>query len=487
VTTSPRTYLNHIGGEWLPAADGATTRDVNPARTDDVVAVFPSAGPQDAGRAAAAAARAFPAWARTPMPKRGEILLKAAQLLEARVDEVAEALTREEGKTLAESKGETLRGVSLLRYYAGEAMQPTGDVYPSASASTFLYAERVPLGPVALITPWNFPVAIPAWKVAPALAFGNTVVLKPAELTPVTAWHLVDVLEKAGLPPGVLNLVVGRGSQVGHALVTDPRIKAISFTGSNDVGTRLAVQAAQRGAKFQLEMGGKNPVVVLSDADVDKATEMTIAGAMLSTGQKCTATSRVIVEKDVLDRFRDALAARAAALKVGDGMKPETYMGPLVSAEAQKSVLGYIEAGKAEGARLVTGGTRLHGGEYDRGFFVAPTVFDRVGPDMRIAQEEIFGPVVAIIEAKDFDDAVRLANHTRFGLSASIVTRDLGLALRFVREIEAGIVHVNSQTAGAEPQVPFGGFKGSSSGTREQGKAAREFFTQIKTVYMDPL
>ena len=252
------------------------------------------------------------------------------------------------------------------------------------------------------------------------------------------------------------------------------------------MGTRLAVQAAQRGAKFQLEMGGKNPVVVLDDADVDKAVELTIAGAMLSTGQKCTATSRVIVEKRIGDRFREALAAKASSLKVGDGMKPDTYMGPLVSADAEKTVMGYVEAGKAEGARLLTGGTKLRGDEYDRGYFVAPTVFDRVGPDMRIAQEEIFGPVVAIIEAKDFDDAVRLANHTRFGLSASIVTRDLGLAMRFVREIEAGIVHVNSQTAGAEPQVPFGGFKGSSSGSREQGKAARDFFTQIKTVYMDP-
>jgi len=486
VTTSARTYLNRIGGEWLAASDGATTRDINPARTDEVVAVFPSAGPKDAERAAEAAARAFPGWSRTPMPRRGEILLKAAQLLEARLDEVAEALTREEGKTLAESKGETARGVSLLRYFAGEAMQPTGEVYPSSAAATFLYAERVPLGPVALITPWNFPVAIPTWKVAPCLAFGNTVVLKPAELTPVTAWHLMDVLDKAGLPPGVLNLVVGRGSQVGPALVADPRIKAISFTGSNDVGTRLAVQAAQRGAKFQLEMGGKNPVIVLDDADVDKAVELTIAGAMLSTGQKCTATSRVIVEKQIGGRFREALAAKASTLKVGDGMKPDTYMGPLVSADAEKTVLGYVEAGKAEGARLLTGGTKLRGDEYDRGYFVAPTVFDRVGSDMRIAQEEIFGPVVAIIEAKDFDDAVRLANDTKFGLSASIVTRDLGLAMRFVREIEAGIVHVNSQTAGAEPQVPFGGFKGSSSGSREQGKAARDFFTQIKTVYMDP-
>jgi alpha-ketoglutaric semialdehyde dehydrogenase len=481
-----REYLNLIDGKWTPATAGTTNPDRNPARKDDVVAVFPSGGGEDATRAAEAAARAFPGWARTPMPKRSDILLKAAALLEQRLDEVAEALTREEGKTLAESKGETARGVSLLRYYAGEALQPTGDVYGSASPATLLYAERVPLGPVALITPWNFPVAIPTWKVAPALAFGNTVVLKPAELTPLTAWHLTDVLDKAGLPPGVLNLVVGRGSQVGPALAESPHIKAISFTGSNAVGSSLAAKCVERGIKFQLEMGGKNPVIVLSDADLDKAVELTIAGAMLSTGQKCTATSRVIVHRDVLAGFRDRLVARASALKVGDGMKAETFMGPLVSADAEKTVLDYIEVGKREGARLLTGGTKLKGGEFDGGFFVAPTVFDGVRPEMRIAQEEIFGPVVAVLEARDFDQAIALANDTRFGLSASVVTRDLGLALRFVREIEVGIVHVNSQTAGAEPQVPFGGFKGSSSGSREQGKAAREFFTQTKTVYLDP-
>ena len=481
-----RAYLNYIGGDWVAATGGATNPDVNPARTDEVVAVFPSAGRDDAGRAAEAAARAYPAWARTPMPKRGDILLKAAALLEQRLDEVADALTREEGKTLAESKGEVARGVSLFRYYAGEALQPTGDVYPSASPTTLLYAERVPIGVVGLITPWNFPVAIPTWKIAPALAFGNTVVFKPAELTPLTAWHLADVLEKAGLPPGVLNLVVGKGSQVGQALVESPHVKAISFTGSNTVGTRLAGQCVERGIKFQLEMGGKNPVVVLPDADLDKAVELTIAGAMLSAGQKCTATSRVIVHRDVVGGFRDRLVARAKALKVGDGLKADTYMGPLVSADAEKTVLEYIDVGKKEGARLVAGGGKLKGAEFERGFFVEPTVFDGVRPDMRIAQEEIFGPVVGVIEAGDYEEAVALANQTRFGLSASVVTRDLGLALRFIREIEAGIVHVNSQTAGAEPQVPFGGFKHSSSGSREQGKAARDFFTQIKTVYLDP-
>ncbi len=482
-----RAFLNYIDGEWVAASDGATTPDVNPANIGEVLGDFPLSGRADATRAVEAAAKAFPMWAKTPMPKRGDFLHRAAGLFEARADEIAEALTREEGKTLAESQGEAARGVSILRYFAGECMQPTGEVYPSASAGTFLYAERVPLGVVALITPWNFPVAIPAWKVAPALAYGNTVVFKPAELTPLTAWHLVDVLEKAGLPPGVLNLVIGRGGQAGQELVENSLVKAISFTGSNEVGSRIAAQATARGAKAQLAMGGKNPVVALADADVGKAVELTIAGAMLSTGQKCTATSRVIVQSEVANEFRERLAARAQTLKVGDGMEPDTYMGPLVSAEAEKSVLNYIEIGKAEGARLLTGGQKLRGGEYERGYFIAPTVFDRVTPDMRIAQEEIFGPVVSLIEARDFDEAVRLANHTRFGLSASVFTRDLNLALRFVREIEAGVVHVNSQTAGAEPQAPFGGFKNSSSGSREQGKAAREFFAQIKTVYLDPL
>ena len=482
-----QTYQNYIDGQWVAAQDNATTTDTNPADTDDVVGVFALAGRADAVKAVEAASRASSQWARTPLPKRGEILSRAANLWETRADEIAAALTREEGKTLGESKGEVLRGASILRYYAGETTQPTGEIFGSASPTTFLYAERVPLGVVALITPWNFPVAIPVWKVAPALAFGNTVVFKPAELTPLTAWHLVDVLDKAGLPPGVLNLVVGRGSEAGQALVENPHVKAISFTGSNEVGARIAAQATARGAKVQLEMGGKNPVVVLADADLKQAVEITVAGAMLSTGQKCTATSRVIVQREVLNEFRDRLKVRVDSLRVGSGLLPETYMGPLVSASAETSVLDYIEAGKIGGARLIAGGQKLRGAEYDRGYFVAPTVFDQVTPDMRIAQEEIFGPVLAVMEAKDFDEAIRLANHTKFGLSASVVTRDLNLALRFVREIEAGIVHVNSQTAGAEPHVPFGGFKGSSSGSREQGKAAREFFTQIKTVYMDPL
>lgn len=481
------TYQNYIDGQWVDASNGAVTHDTNPANTREELGTFPSATREDAHRAIDAAARAFPGWARMPMPKRGEVLYRAANWLDARLDEAGGALTREEGKTFAEGKAEVARGVSILRYFAGECFQPTGEVYPSAGASTLLYAERVPLGVVGLITPWNFPAAIPAWKMAPALAYGNAVVFKPAEMTPLTAWYLVRALEEGGLPPGVLNLVVGRGSLAGQEMVENPTLKAISFTGSNQVGTRLAADVARRGGKTQLELGGKNPIVILQDADLDRAVELTVQGAMLSTGQKCTATSRAIVVRDVADAYREALAARVRSLKVGDGMKPDVYLGPLVSADAEKTVLEYIEIGKQEGARLLAGGEKLRGDEYDHGFFVAPTVFDDVRPEMRIAQEEIFGPVVGVIEARDVSDAVALANHTRFGLSASVVTRDLNLALRFVRDIEAGVVHVNSMTAGAEPQVPFGGFKESSSGTREQGKAAREFFTQWKTVYVDPL
>lgn len=480
-------YQNYIDGQWTDASDRARTSNLNPANTREDLGTFPSATRADAARAIDAAQRAFPSWARTPMPQRGEILTRAADWMHARRDEIGAALTREEGKTFAEARGEVARGVSILRYYAGECLQPTGEVYPSAGAATFLFAERVPLGVVGLITPWNFPCAIPTWKMAPALAYGNTVVFKPAEITPLTAWHLVSAFEQAGLPPGVLNLVVGRGSQAGQELVENGQVKAISFTGSNQVGTRLAATVAQRGGKAQLELGGKNPIIILNDADIARAVELTVQGAMLSTGQKCTATSRAIVTREVANDYRDALAARVKQLRVGDGMQSDVYMGPLVSADAEKTVLEYIALGKNEGARLVTGGEKLRGGEFENGFFVAPTIFDNVTPDMRIAQEEIFGPVVSVLQARDIDDAIALANHTRFGLSASVVTRDLNLALRLIREIEAGVIHINSMTAGAEPHVPFGGTKASSSGLREQGKAAREFFTEWKTVYVDPL
>ncbi len=483
--TAVREYANFIAGEWVRPRSGEFAPNINPAHRHQVLGLFPRSSAEDVEAAIEAAARAFPSWSRLTMQARGAILHRAADLLEKRLEEVATALTQEEGKTLAEARGETARGVAILRYFAGEASQPLGEVYPSASANTFLYTTRVPLGVVGLITPWNFPVAIPLWKLAPALVYGNTVVLKPAELTPLTCWLLVDILREAGLPPGVVNVVFGRGSVIGDVLVRDPRVAGISFTGSNAVGRRIYDEATGRGAKCQCEMGGKNPMIVLPDADLDFAVELTLSGAMRSGGQKCTATSRAIVVGDILDAFTEKLVRRAQEIKVGDGMDPATYMGPLVSESQRQQVLEYIQIGRAEGAELLCGGQALTEGEYADGFYVQPTVFGNLKPHMRIAREEIFGPVVGIMHARDLDEAIALANDVPFGLSASICTRDLGAAMLFAERIEAGIVHINSETAGAEPHVPFGGVKESSSHSREQGKAAREFFTHVKTVYLD--
>jgi aldehyde dehydrogenase (NAD+) len=415
------------------------------------------------------------------MIERGNILYRAADLLAARADEIGRDLTLEEGKTLSEAVGETARAAAILRYFAGEARQEIGEVYAAADPNTMLYTRREPLGVVGVITPWNFPIAIPAWKIAPALLYGNTVVWKPADLTPLTAAHFAQALVEAGLPKGVLNVVFGRGSVLGPALVADSKVRGVSFTGSNAVGRSIAIACATRGAKHQLEMGGKNAVVVLADADLELAVEMTVRGAMRSAGQKCTATSRVIVEKPLVESFSELLKDRCRQLVVGDPLDPNTYMGPLASQEQQRTVLEYMDIGKKEGARLLTGGETPN----PDGYFVTPTVFTNVDPDSRLATEEIFGPVVSIIPANDLGDAVALVNRSRFGLSTSVFTRDIGKAMRYIEEVECGIVHVNSETAGAEPHVPFGGMKESSSNSREQGKSAREFFTQVKTVYLD--
>jgi aldehyde dehydrogenase (NAD+) len=484
-TTQAETHRNYIAGEWRPAASGATMANRNPADRDEVVGHFASSGTEDVEAAIAAAEEAFRTWRLSSPITRATILHKAANILETRIPEVGRELTREEGKTLKEGIGETTRAVQILRYYAGEAQQPSGEHYPSANPLTLLYTTREPLGVTAIITPWNFPIAIPAWKIAPALAFGNTVVFKPASLTPLTAVRFVEALAEAGLPPGVLNLVTGPASQIGDALVRDPRVVAISFTGSNETGSQLRRLAAERGAKLQLELGGKNPAIVLADADLDHALAQVINGAMMSTGQKCTATSRAIVDRRIADHFTDMLAARIGGLRVGNPLETETQIGPLIDEGAAERVAGEVSAAKKAGTALLVGGDRL-GGDLERGAFVAPALFAGVTPDSRLAQEELFGPVLGVIPVDSLDEAMAVANQVRFGLSASIFTRDLGKALAFAREIEAGVVHVNSETAGAEPQVPFGGMKGSSSYSREQGKAAREFFTQTKTVYIDP-
>jgi aldehyde dehydrogenase (NAD+) len=479
------TYQNLIDGQWVPSSSGRTFTNTNPADQRDALGVFPLSAAADAQRAIAAAEAALPAWRSMSPLARGGILLKAAALLESRLEDAARDLTLEEGKTIGEARGETMRAVAILRYFAGQTSEPLGETYPSANPATFLYTTRVPLGVVGLITPWNFPIAIPTWKAAPALAFGNTVVMKPAQLTPRTAQHLAECLHQAGLPAGVFNLVHGGGREVGNSLVDDARVTGLSFTGSNEVGRQIGQTVQARGGRVALEMGGKNPMVVLEDADLDQAVELTVMGAFRSTGQKCTATSRAIVLRSVLDEFTTKVLRRARAIKVGPGIEPDTWMGPLVSAAQHKTVLEYIEIGKREGAELLLGGGSLDGDGYAHGYYVEPTIFANLRPDMRIAQEEIFGPVLGIMAASDRDEALRLANGVQFGLSASICTRDVRGALEFINAIEAGIVHVNGETAGAEPQVPFGGMKASGTYMREQGKAAREFYTQLKTVYLD--
>jgi len=481
-----KTYLNYINGEWVKPGTERYFPDTNPADTSDVIAQFPDSGVEEMDAAVKAARAALPAWRALTGAQRGAFLYKAANILERRLDEVAAALTREEGKMLFESKGETNRGVVILRYYAGEGMHGIGDVLPSAmNAKTLVLTTRVPVGVAGLITPWNFPVAIPLWKAAPALVYGNTVVLKPAALAPLVASLIAECFAEAGLPPGVFNLVHGQGRKVGQALVDHPFVNAISFTGSCEVGKRIGQSCSARGAKYQLEMGGKNPIICLEDADLNQAVDLTISGAMRSAGHKCTATSRAIVVDSVYEEFSRRLVEKVKALKIGPGTDPDAYFGPVVSEGQMLSILEYIARGKTEGAKLLCGGERLKGGICDKGYYVAPTVFGEVHPKMTIAQEEIFGPVLAIIRVKDFDEAIQVGNDVQFGLSASLFTRNLNRALDYVQQIEAGLIRVNGETAGVEPQAPFGGMKGSSSYSREQGQAAKEFFTQVKTVYLD--
>ncbi|MCZ7590411.1 MAG: aldehyde dehydrogenase family protein [Gaiella sp.] len=451
---------------------------------EDVVALVHLADESIASRAVDAASSAFPMWSRMAAPARGEILRRAGDLLDTRADAIGHDLAREEGKTLGEGVGETRRAAAIFRYYAAQTLEPDGETYPSASPRTFLFARREPVGVVTAITPWNFPIAIPAWKLAPALAYGNTVVWKPAELVPLTSVRLLEALLDAGVPEGVLNLVVGRGSVVGDTLVTHPSVDAISFTGSNSVGRAIQLKATERGKKVQLELGGKNPAVVLADADLELAAEHVARGAFLSAGQKCTATSRVIIDQAVFEPFAERLAQRAVEWPLGDALDPTTKVGPLASDQQLQTVLGYLETARTERASIVAGGDRND--DLGSGYFVRPTVLTDVDPTSTIVREEIFGPVAALLAADSYEDAVEIANDTPFGLSASVFTNDLDSALRFARDIRAGVVKVNQESAGLEYHVPFGGTKGSSSGSREQGKAAREFYTEWKTIYIDP-
>jgi acyl-CoA reductase-like NAD-dependent aldehyde dehydrogenase len=473
-------YKLYIGGAWRES--GATFENRNPAEPSDLVGRFAAGTAHDVDEAFAAAREGAVAWQQTNPARRAEILFDAAELLRRQCDAIGEELTREEGKTLAEGRGEAARAAAILRFFAGECAQSSGEVYSSADDSTFLYSIREPLGIVGVITPWNFPIAIPAWKIAPALAFGNAVVWKPSELTPLCAVRLVEALHDAGLPAGVLNLVTGMPDEVGEALTGHRNLDALTFTGSGAVGRAIQAKIAHRGVKVQLEMGGKNPIIVLPDANLEQAVTATVRGAMLSTGQKCSATSRAIVHPSIASRFVERVIAQAAALRVGNPLDPATDVGPVVSEAQRRKVETYFEVAHQEGHDVALGGEPMS--DPSGGHFVAPTVYVGVDPGSRIGREEIFGPVLAVTEADNAAEALRLANDTEYGLSASIFTHDLGAAMRFARDVQAGVVHINSETTGAEPHVPFGGMKQSSSHSREQGKAAREFFTDTKTVYV---
>lgn len=479
------TYRNFINGKWVESTSSKTARNINPANTDDVIGTVKQATREEARAAVEAAADAFPSWRSTPAPARGKIVARAARLMEEAKEELAQILTREEGKTISESRGELQRSINVAEFCAGESRRMNGETIFSELPSNFVYTVKQPLGVVACVTPWNFPVAIPTWKIAPALVAGNSVVFKPASLTPATAVRIVQIFEEAGIPPGVLNLVLGSGSEAGDEIIGHPAVKAVSFTGSNPVGIRMYEQVSRRGAKCQCEMGGKNPVIVLEDADMDLAVENTAQGAFGSTGQRCTATSRAVVVNQVADEFVERITKRAQSMRIGHGNDPNTEMGPAVDESQYQTVLDYINIGREDGATLTYGGERATGNGLDKGYFVQPTVFDRVTPDMRIAREEIFGPVLSVLRVKDFDEAMQVANDTEFGLSSSIFTNDAARIFRFVDEIETGMTHINSPTTGGEAHVPFGGIKGTGIGDREQGSTALDFYTELKVVYVD--
>jgi alpha-ketoglutaric semialdehyde dehydrogenase len=475
-------FANYINGEWIAA--GATFEDRNPANTDEVVGTFAKGSAADVAAAANAAAAAFPAWSTMSGPARGNILYKAADILDKTFDSVAAEMTREEGKTFPEAKGEVRRAINILRYFAGEGSRLPGMLVPSERDRVHMFALRKPIGVVGLITPWNFPSAIPAWKLAPALICGNTVVIKPASAAPLSAWRIVEALHQAGIPKGVVNFVAGSGGELGQALVNAAPLKAVSFTGSCEIGDWLHAAASKRRLRIQLEMGGKNPTIVLADADFPSAVENVVNAAFFSTGQKCTATSRAIVEDAIYDRFVAAVVERTRKLKVGDGMQSGIDIGPCVDQGQMETVLRYIEIGRKECGEPLCGGSRLTEGALAKGYFVEPTVFAGVTPQQTIAREEIFGPVLAIMRAKDFEDAMSIANAIPFGLSSSIQTTNLSRAFEYIYRAEAGLLTVNLPSAGVEYQLPFGGTKDSSFGPKEQGPAAMEFYSDYKTVYL---
>ena len=478
---TPETFGNYINGEWVT---GPTFENRNPANTDEIVGLFVKATAADVQRAAEAADSAFAAWSSLPGPARGNYLYKVADILDRKFDSVAADMTREEGKTLPEAKGEVRRSINIFRYFAGEGSRFDGMLVPSERDRVHMFAIRKALGVVGLVTPWNFPSAIPAWKLAPALICGNTVLLKPASAAPLSAWRIVEACHEAGIPKGVVNFLAGSGGEVGDAIVDAKPLKAISFTGSCGVGQALHERASKRRLRIQLEMGGKNPTIVLADADFNSAVENVVNAAMFSTGQKCTATSRAIVEDAIYDRFVDALVEATKKLKVGNGMEQGVHIGPAIDEKQLETDLKYIEIGRKECGEPRCGGRRLTGPGYDKGYYIEPTIFADVDPQSTIGQEEIFGPVLAVIRARDFKHAMELANASPLGLSASVQTTNISRVFEFIYGMEAGLLTVNLPSAGVEYQLPFGGTKDSSFGPKEQGPAALEFYSDYKTIYL---
>jgi acyl-CoA reductase-like NAD-dependent aldehyde dehydrogenase len=476
----PSAFANLIDGQSVDSAE--RTSDINPSNVRDVVGEFARATPADVNRAIASARQAFARWSMSTPQERFDILDRAGTEILARKEELGRQLSREQGKPLADGIGEAGRAGAIFKYFAGEAVRIRGDKLDSVRPGVEVEVTREPVGVVAIITPWNFPLAIPAWKIAPALAFGNCVVFKPAELAPASPWSLVDILQRAGLPPGVLNLVMGQGSKLGGALTGSPDIDAISFTGSQEIGAGVAAAAVKNGVRLQLEMGGKNPLVVVDDADLATAVSVAVNGAYFQTGQRCTASSRLIVTEGIHDRFIDAMVARMKNLVVDDALKPGTEIGPVVDERQLGKDLEYIEIGQKEGARLAYGGERLKR-ETD-GYYMSPAIFTETSAAMRINREEIFGPVASVIKVSNYEEALAVSNDTPFGLSSGIVTTSLKHASHFKRHSQSGLVMVNLPTAGLDYHVPFGGRKKSSYGPREQGAYAREFYTILKTAYV---
>ena len=481
----PKVFKNFINGEWVESVSGRTFDNVNPADRKDLVGIFQKSNQQDVDAAVAAAKEAYKSWRLVPAPKRGEILYRAARMLTERKEELAKQMTREMGKILDETRGDVQEAIDMTFYMAGEGRRMFGQTTPSELRNKFCMSVRSPIGICSMITPWNFPMAIPSWKAMPALVCGNTVVMKPATDTPLSMCNLVAILEEAGIPKGVVNYVTGGGGEVGERLMTHPDVRVVSFTGSTEVGRRVSVACAESFKHSCLEMGGKNVIMVLDDANLDLAVDGALWGGFGTAGQRCTAASRLVVDKKVYKEFMDKFVERTRSLKVGNGLEPTTQMGPLINEAQLKTVEEYVEIGKNEGAKLMTGGNRLTGGVYDGGHFHDPTIFGECDPKMRVSQEEIFGPVVSVIPCNGLDEAMEIGNGVIYGLSSSIYTRNVNNAFKAMRDMETGIFYVNAPTIGAETHLPFGGTKQTGNGHREASVAALDFYSEWKAVYVD--